>query len=880
MTKVERSDQPESSVAPSRENDGSPARLPASQDAGPRSASPPTVDNRVTGAHIGRYVILERVGSGAMGVVYGAYDPELDRKIALKLLLKPRGGAHKPGASARLLREAKAMARLAHPNVVAVHDVGLVDEQVFLAMEFLAGGTLRRWLQTEQRSWRQILDVFIAAGRGLAAAHAAGLVHRDFKPENVLLDKDGRPRVVDFGLARESGSTTEDESASLGGGAAANEITVDAAAVAAASAAAMGSRTGGGHLETLTRTGALMGTPAYMAPEQFLGERADERTDQFSFCVALYEALYGERPFAGDDLISLSVSVTEGQVRALPKDRGVPTWVRRAILRGLRPNPVDRFPSMAWLIGALEDDPAIKRRRRLIAAGLAGVVLASLFVAEQMVARKRRELDRQIARNLDDATTSGQAASATAAKIRDRRGQAFAAFDAMDGARGEALWAEAVAAFPALSAAAEHGEQSLEAALVLDSSRTDVRAQLADALFAHLLWLDEFRQPGREGLASRLGTHDVDGHRRAALNAPGSLQLNLQPASAHVTLEQYQPDAATSLLRAVRVTALNATEATRALPAGSYRLVVDGPGLATVDYPFEVGRSQAVTVAFTVPAAAAVPADFAYVPAGSFWFGDADERLRKEFLGTVPIHPRKTPAYLIARHETTYADWIAFLSALPPAERAPHLPDVYTSLRGSVRLRPLAGDRQWQLTLQPTTSKYTAVSGAPIEYSGRDRRARQDWSRFPVSGISPEDASAYTAWLRQTGRVRGARLCTELEWERAARGADDRLFPHGDEVHPDDANIDVTYGRVSSAYGPDEVGAHPSSRSPFDLDDMTGNVFELLVSSESANETVIRGGAYYFAAVNGRITNRERVPSSFRDMATGFRLCADAEGGP
>ncbi|MEA2700290.1 MAG: eukaryotic-like serine/threonine-protein kinase, partial [Myxococcales bacterium] len=686
------------------------------------------VESRVTGARIGRYVVLERVGSGAMGVVYGAYDPELDRKIALKLLLKPRAGAHKPSASARLLREAKAMARLAHPNVVAVHDVGLVDDQVFLAMEFLAGGTLRRWLQAEQRSWRQILDVFIAAGRGLAAAHAAGLVHRDFKPENVLLDKDGRPRVVDFGLARDAGTGADDDDSASdsGGGAAAQAVTVEAmpadmAAAAAAAAASVGGRTGG-HLETLTRTGALMGTPAYMAPEQFLGERADERSDQFSFCVALYEALYGERPFAGDDLISLSVSVTEGQVRTLPKDRGVPTWVRRALLRGLRPNPGDRYPSMAWLIGALEDDPAVKRRRRMIAAGVVGIVLASLLVAQQMVHRKRRELDRQIAAHLNDAASTGQQALEALGKLRQLRDKAFAAFDAMDGGRGDTLWAEAAAAISPLESAYQRTEKSLETALVLDPAREDIRGQLADALADHLRWLEEFRQTADVPLLlARLTTHDRDGHRRAALAAPGTLQININPPRARVALERYEKDAATGLRRAVRVSALTATEAARPLAAGSYRLVVDGPALASVNYPFEIARGQAVTVAFTVPTAGKVPADFAFVPAGTFWFGDGDERLRKEFLGTVPIHARQTPGYFIARHETTYTEWITYLMALTPAERTAHLPDVYSSLRGGLRLRPLPGAQgQWQLTLQPTSSQYTAVTGAPIEYAGRD----------------------------------------------------------------------------------------------------------------------------------------------------------------
>jgi eukaryotic-like serine/threonine-protein kinase len=228
-----------------------------------------------TGARIGRYVIIEKVGTGAMGVVYGAYDPELDRKIALKLL-KPGQGL-KDTAKARLLREAKAIARLAHPNVVAVHDVGVLDDQVFLAMEFIAGGTIKSWLGETPRTWRQVLDVFIAAGRGLVAAHAAGLVHRDFKPDNVLLDKERRPRVVDFGIARQAAGSDDED--------AQEPVDDDPAATLREASGNVAP------LLTLTKTGTVVGTPAYMAPEQFLGERGDERSDQFSFCVALYEAL-------------------------------------------------------------------------------------------------------------------------------------------------------------------------------------------------------------------------------------------------------------------------------------------------------------------------------------------------------------------------------------------------------------------------------------------------------------------------------------------------------------------------------------------------------------------------------------------------------------
>jgi formylglycine-generating enzyme required for sulfatase activity len=295
-----------------------------------------------------------------------------------------------------------------------------------------------------------------------------------------------------------------------------------------------------------------------------------------------------------------------------------------------------------------------------------------------------------------------------------------------------------------------------------------------------------------------------------------------------------------------------------------------------VIYPFEIHPGERVTVALELPLAAAVPAGFVYVPAGETWFGDADEQLRTQFLNTVPLHRRRTGAYLIARNETTYAEWVEFLDSLPAAERERHAPDVSTAVRGSLRLRQLGG--AWHLIFQPTSQKYAARWGEPVSYVGRKERAVQDWSRFPVAGISPGDVDRYTAWLKATGRVPGARLCTELEWERAARGADDRLFPHGDELRAADANIDVSYGRVDSAYGPDAVGSHPASRSPFGLDDLAGNVFELAVSSVKPNEFVIRGGAYYFAAVTERVSNRESVPASFRDVTTGVRICAGIQG--
>jgi formylglycine-generating enzyme required for sulfatase activity len=816
-----------------------------------------------TGARIGRYVIIERVGTGAMGVVYGAYDPELDRKVALKLI-KPGQGV-KDTARARLLREAKAIARLQHPNVVAVHDVGVFEDQVFLAMEFVAGGTIKSWLAAQPRAWREILDVFIAAGRGLAAAHAAGLVHRDFKPDNVLLDKETRPRVVDFGIARQAGGGDD-------------ELAGETADLADDGTATLRDSGGKNALATLTKTGTWVGTPAYMAPEQFLGERGDEKSDQFSFCVALYEALYGERPFAGDDMLSISVNVTTEQIRPLPKDRGVPAWVRRVILRGLKVDPGERWDSMAALIRALEHDPAISLRRRVIVVGTAALVLTTLIVAWQVVARRRADAEREVARQLDAARGDAALARSKLSEARDLRHRSFTAFDAMDREDGEAFWRQMRALLPAIDAAYDRAEGGFETAFALDRSRSDIRGQLSDLRFEHLLSAEEFRLDSKaQVLVERLASSDPEGVKRKLLAAPGALVLSATPLSAEIALERYERDPVTEKREPKRMATLRGGESTTALAPGSYRLVVDGPGLAHFAYTFEMRRGEKHNVTLAAPRAASIPAGFVYVPAGEFWFGDGDEQLRTQFLGAVPIHKRKTGAYLIAQRETTYEEWIAFLNTLPAADSARYAPNVSAATRGSLRLRQVGDD--WQLTFQPTSRRYSALSGEPIVYVGRKTLARQDWMRFPVAGVSSEDARRYLAWLRSARGVPGARLCNELEWERAARGADDRLFPIGDAVAPDDANFDLTYGRVDSAYGPDVVGAHAASRSPFGVDDLMGNVFEFAVSSVKKDELVIRGGSYFFGSVNGRSTNREPVAPTFRDVVVGIRVCSSVVEG-
>jgi serine/threonine protein kinase len=330
------------------------------------------------GTRVGRYTIVQPLGSGAMGVVYSAYDPDLDRKIALKLMRTGSGSTGGANTRARVLREAKANARLSHPNVVPVYDVGsFKEDEVFIAMEHVVGGTLRDAVQ-KRSAWREKLDLYLQAGEGLAAAHAAGLVHRDFKPDNVLLGPDGRPRVCDFGLARllhaDDATATEAAIEPAAVGSTPPDLSSDQALAA-----------------TLTRTGAFMGTPGYMAPEQLRSEPADERSDIFAFCVALYEALYGRRPFGGANIFELFENVLAERILEPPATTDVPRWIFVCLTRGLKRNPNDRYPSMHALLADLRSEPRAKRSvwsRATPAVLVAIAIAAGVVVVREMRAKR------------------------------------------------------------------------------------------------------------------------------------------------------------------------------------------------------------------------------------------------------------------------------------------------------------------------------------------------------------------------------------------------------------------------------------------------------------------------------------------------------------
>ena len=328
--------------------------LPFSVTFTPRSLS--------EGIRIERYIILAKLGEGGMGVVYAAYDPLLDRKVALKFLLQGGAGGSPllaTEARARFSREAQALARLRHPNIVAIHDVGEHEGSVWLAMEYIDGEPLSAWFES-RHSWAEVLDVMTPVARALQAAHEAGLIHRDIKPDNIMVGSDGRIHVMDLGLAR---ALNDDSDELIAPGGSVDELSHSLSA-------------------NVTRIGDILGTPAYMSPEQHCGAALDARIDIFSYCVTLWEGLMGERPFAGKTIEDIRANVLAGEVRPIPRDprsRSVPGWLRRLCRRGLEVSPEQRIPSMAALLAEIARGRSRARLRvwTIAAAGVALLVVST-----------------------------------------------------------------------------------------------------------------------------------------------------------------------------------------------------------------------------------------------------------------------------------------------------------------------------------------------------------------------------------------------------------------------------------------------------------------------------------------------------------------------
>ena len=443
------------------------------------------------------------------------------------------------------------------------------------------------------------------------------------------------------------------------------------------------------------------------------------------------------------------------------------------------------------------------------------------------------------------------------------RQEAFIHFDdhAPD---AETRWEAALRAREALERRYQSVSRAYEAAFALKDSLATPGERMGDVLRERAeLADDEGLGDVRDELLERLRLYDPDGSRAALFARTGTLVLAVLPNTARVVVS----DAAGHVLQRA-----SAAE-TLSLAAGVYTLELSAPGFAKARAPIQVLRHRAARAELSL--VADVPEGFVFIPAGRFLEGSTDEGLRRDFFHAAPLHARETGAYLIAEHETTFGEWMTYVMTLPVNARPTRLPHVDAGgFQGALALQAHA-DGRWTLAITPAGVRLEAKSGEPLHYPERRHDALQRWERLPVVGVSYADAEAYVQWLATSGRVSGARLCTELEWERAARGADGRSFPNGAKLTGEDANLDETYAKAAGGMGPDEVGQHPRSRSPFGVEDLAGNVWEWThATSASMHEVAVRGGSFAFGRNSARSENRELVERSFRDLTLGLRVCA------
>jgi serine/threonine protein kinase/formylglycine-generating enzyme required for sulfatase activity len=537
-------------------------------------------------------------------------------------------------------------------------------------------------------------------------------------------------------------------------------------------------------------------------------------------------------------------------------------WKRRQLMETRALDRASLTPREAAFLAAA--GKAIRWQRVLGAGVVAALLIGAVVVGLMIRSRARRELEAMVEAQAAAASSAQTVARQIAAQRDAALHRALGLFDDRRWSEGEDAWTEVEALAGREELQYRSASEHIDSMLLLDPIRAGLRGWASELTLERLGRAERDRRRDLAvELASRLNAY-VDSRLQAELHAEARLELTVVPNGTQVWIER--PDAPPQLAGRAPLPAVT-------LPAGSLVLAFEAPGHVPARLPVLVARGETLTVRVALPTIASAPPGMLYVPPGRFLFGSGDSsEIRRQIFNTVPLHAVSTGDYFIARYEVTFAEWIAFLDELAPDERRDRSPRSTITVT-SVALTEIAPKR-WRLSLAPTTRTYTAETGQQLHYERRARRADQDWMRFPVSGVSYEDAEAFARWLDRTQRIPGARLCDEYEWERAARGADARMFPSGAALAPDDANIDVTYGREPLAFGPDEVGSHPGSRSPVGVDDMAGNVWEWTRSVQTPDVPILRGGSWYQAEINARSLNRESGEPTLRTPLIGVRLCA------
>ncbi len=536
------------------------------------------------------------------------------------------------------------------------------------------------------------------------------------------------------------------------------------------------------------------------------------------------------------------------QKRALAQrvERAAEEWERtgeglwsRKLLRELKPFPDLPLGERERSFVEASRRAALRRRVLLAAAAVLSplLVVAGVAGVRARTQAANRELALQTLRDGSSALAHARTLDAQEIALRE---QCFAHFDAEQTARAEEEWTRVRGLAAEVERDLEHARSAADSAMLI-SPDEQARTLVADLL---VLRLERLRgnplARERAGLLAQLAPLDSGGTLRAPFVRPARLRIDV---TASLAGEDHE------------------------ISPGSY--VLDLAGGARLPILLRFGDRQQLKLRDTPRP----PPGFVLVPSGRFLWGfDGDEDVRLGFFGAPPLHERESGAFAISATEVTFADWLSYLRALPPAERTGRTPKAAHILLSE------EADGRYLLHIQPAAREYVAAEGTPLVYPGRTRNASVDWLRLPVTGVSFDDARAYAAFLSKTGRVPSARLCTEVEWERAARGADGRSFPGGDLLTGDDANIDETYGRQPLAFGPDPVGVHARSTSPVGAFDMAGNAWEMTVSASGA--PALRGGSWYQGALTARSVNREPYETTARGLLVGFRLCTNAVSSP
>ena len=829
-----------------------------------------------------KYAFVRELGRGSMGQVYVYYEAGIERDVAIKFQTQSDREL-----VSRFHTEARIAASLQHPNVVTVLADGEYEGTPYIVFEYLDGKSLDKLRSA--MPWTEVRKLGLQLASGLAAVHEKGLLHRDIKPANaMLLERDHGQivKLIDFGVAKSTAA------ANLSGGS--------------------------------------TGTPRYMAPEVWDESTPTEKSDVYSLGLTLYQLCTGVKPPVPpyDDDIRLESQEVDSAFasvinRCLERDPNkrfasgaelynallplysvkelldidVQQWIRNdradgylwarsklARVANLETENLPRSHREFLRISQARLASETRRKRRYIWLAVLVVIAAGAGVKYWLDV----SLDRKVDRHVRDARVHLEKARQLHDEFDRKRQEALEVFRERDRAKqATRMWREAVALELKIAKPYRTASQQLEVAWALDPSRRDVRRLLADVLESRARLADESNQlRERDEYLYRLSVYDSDAY--DAWTNPVDIKVETTPVTSQVSILRHTFEGVDEVETQTLEQRLPAPFEYKLEP-GSYTFVFHRlESYPEIRYPLLVRHeSEPMTISLDRSPTANIPKDYIYVPAGSYYFGYGarreDEEQRQWYVAQ-PTHQRQLPAFIIARYETTMADWLDFLTTACTqpgcADRPEMIPKAaYDTLRMEVSWEPELAT--WRYSFNNGKDQDdTALLGESLVYSSRSGAfAKQDWRRFPVGGIEPARLVEYTEWLDSSGRLPGARLCTEYEWERAARGADTRLFPHGDSLTAEQANIDATHPGKPTGAGPDAVGTHPESVSPFGVHDMAGNVWEVTstpyeVSAGTIARRTMRGGSYYQGYASARSVNR--APQGLQaQLLVGLRVCAD-----